>query len=179
HETAMDDLLALKSNTYSTPQEKKRFYFLLSSIVRMYLEAQFGIPASDRTTEELKTELDKVSITGSRGAPSMGEAHGATPSNRFAVGNSFKSTSGVTALAIEAAKVTPPDLSPGKFIDSAAKTLLVNLLSAADQVKFTDFEPSTDILNESLQSAIDFVKITSSEISSNDLSRESQQQSVL
>ncbi|MCB0482659.1 MAG: FAD-dependent oxidoreductase [Flavobacteriales bacterium] len=74
-----------------------------------------------------------VSIIGAGKAPSIGKADGATPSNRFAVGNFSKSTSGVSPggapSASEAANVNTPDVSPEKFISTEPDAKIINFES--------------------------------------------------
>ncbi|MCB0308707.1 MAG: radical SAM family heme chaperone HemW [Bdellovibrionales bacterium] len=67
-----------------------------------------------------------------------GKADGATPSNRFVVGNFSKSTPGVSQggapSASEAAKVNTPDVSPEKFI-----AVYIHLPFCAVKCPFCDF----------------------------------------
>jgi len=52
----------LKSSNYLKQREIKKYYIVLSQIIRDYLESRFNIPAVDRTTSEIRWEMKKNKI---------------------------------------------------------------------------------------------------------------------
>lgn len=60
HEVALERLAALARKDRSDPQAVHRLYFELSEVVRVYIEARFGLNATDLTTEEIVVSLPGV-----------------------------------------------------------------------------------------------------------------------
>lgn len=56
-EVALLELENLKGSDYLEKGEIKKYYIILSDIIRKYLERRYGITALDRTTQEVRTEL--------------------------------------------------------------------------------------------------------------------------
>lgn len=61
HEVAIDELMKLKGGDLLDLGQVKEFHFSLSEIMRKYLEGQFGLPATDRTSEEIRREIHSLS----------------------------------------------------------------------------------------------------------------------
>lgn len=59
HELALEQINTLKNCDWLDRKEDKKFHFALSELIRAYIEGQFNLPATDRTTEELLPELNK------------------------------------------------------------------------------------------------------------------------
>jgi hypothetical protein len=59
---ALASLEELKDSDYIQKQEIKKYYIILSEIIRKYLEGGFNVPAVDRTTSEIKWEMKKIKI---------------------------------------------------------------------------------------------------------------------
>lgn len=60
HEVALERLAALAQADRSDPETVHRLYFELSEVVRVYVEARFGLNATDLTTEEIVVALPAV-----------------------------------------------------------------------------------------------------------------------
>lgn len=65
HEIAYEKLEKLKAKYTGQSYGNREFFFLLSEIVREYLENRYQILALERTTPELKREIDQSLIAGS------------------------------------------------------------------------------------------------------------------
>jgi hypothetical protein len=63
-EVAFLELENLKSSDLLERKEIKKYYILLSDIIRKYLERRYQITALDRTTQEVKGELKRVKVEG-------------------------------------------------------------------------------------------------------------------
>ncbi len=61
HQTALEALDALRNLNLDDPESVRRFYFLISEIVRQYTERRFSLNATDLTTNEILSRA--VSIT--------------------------------------------------------------------------------------------------------------------
>ncbi len=61
HELAIEKIAVLREWALNTGN-MKRFHFELSDIIRHYLESRFGIPATDRTAEELQTAIHRLPL---------------------------------------------------------------------------------------------------------------------
>lgn len=59
HERALRLLEELKEKPYAEQGKTKEYYSELSDIVRAYLEERWGIPAMERTTQELMSDIKK------------------------------------------------------------------------------------------------------------------------
>ncbi|MDH5638753.1 MAG: hypothetical protein OEZ04_09695, partial [Nitrospinota bacterium] len=58
HLEAFDNLTALKSQDMFAQGRGRRYFFLLSDIIRKYVEGRYGAPALERTTDEFEREFD-------------------------------------------------------------------------------------------------------------------------
>jgi hypothetical protein len=61
-EIAFTELRRLKDSDYIQKNQIKKYYIILSEIIRRYLEKRFNIFAMDRTTLEIKSEMKKVKM---------------------------------------------------------------------------------------------------------------------
>ena len=61
-EIALTELQKLKDSDYIKKNQIKKYYILLSEIIRRYLERRFNIFAMDRTTLEIRSEMKKVKM---------------------------------------------------------------------------------------------------------------------
>jgi hypothetical protein len=59
HEKALRLLAALEAESLWQKGEVKEYYIRLTDILRNYIEARFGIPALERTTDELSAAAKK------------------------------------------------------------------------------------------------------------------------
>ncbi|MCJ7508867.1 MAG: BatD family protein [candidate division Zixibacteria bacterium] len=59
-EIALTELRKLKDSDYIQKNQIKKYYIILSEIMRKYLEKRFNIFAMDRTTLEIKSEMRRV-----------------------------------------------------------------------------------------------------------------------
>ncbi len=59
HEVAFAALNNLRGTDFDDPEAVHRFYFRLSEILRTYVEARFGLNATDLTTEEILAQLQE------------------------------------------------------------------------------------------------------------------------
>lgn len=57
HEVAFEALNALRETDFDDPAAIRWFYFQISEVVRTYVEARFGMNATDLTTEEILASL--------------------------------------------------------------------------------------------------------------------------
>lgn len=60
HEVALERISALAGLDLSDPSSVRRFHFEISEAVRAYVEARFGLNATDLTTEEIVVSLPSV-----------------------------------------------------------------------------------------------------------------------
>jgi hypothetical protein len=60
HEVAFEALNALRETDFDDPAAIRWFYFRLSEVVRTYVEARFGMNATDLTTEEILASLTQL-----------------------------------------------------------------------------------------------------------------------
>lgn len=60
HEVAYERLAALKKSSLLSEGQYKLFHFTLSEIIRAYVEGRFGLAATDRTTEELRVQVQNL-----------------------------------------------------------------------------------------------------------------------
>lgn len=60
HEAALARLDELAATSWLAEGRDKEFHFELSAVLRLYVERRFGLPASDRTIDELKREIVEV-----------------------------------------------------------------------------------------------------------------------
>ncbi|MDH5509323.1 MAG: hypothetical protein OEZ32_03100 [Nitrospinota bacterium] len=58
HLEAFDSLAALKSQDMFARGHGRKYFFLLSDIIRKYVEGRYGAPALERTTDEFEREFD-------------------------------------------------------------------------------------------------------------------------
>ncbi len=58
YDEAIRRLRALEAAAYEAPEQAKPFFVELSDVLRTYLEARLGVPALERTTRELRQELE-------------------------------------------------------------------------------------------------------------------------
>ena len=65
-DVAFSALAALGRESLDGPGQVKRFHFELSEITRRYVEARFGKPATDLTSEELCHELARIGWSSER-----------------------------------------------------------------------------------------------------------------
>jgi hypothetical protein len=63
-EVALLELENLKGSDFLERKEIKKYYIILSDIVRKYLERRYQITALDRTTQEVRGELKRVKTEG-------------------------------------------------------------------------------------------------------------------
>ncbi len=63
-EVALSELENLRSSGLSEKKEIKKYYIVLSDIMRKYLERRYQITALDRTTQEVKAELKRKKVGG-------------------------------------------------------------------------------------------------------------------
>jgi hypothetical protein len=63
-EVALLELENLKSSDLLERGEIKKYYIILSDIIRKYLERRYQITALDRTTQEIKGEMKRVKVEG-------------------------------------------------------------------------------------------------------------------
>ena len=61
-EVALFELDSLRNSDLLEKRQVKRYFILLSDIIRKYVERRFGIPALDRTTEEIRGEIKKAKL---------------------------------------------------------------------------------------------------------------------
>ena len=61
-EVALFELDSLRSSDLLEKKQVKRYFILLSDIIRKYVERRFEIPALDRTTEEIRGEIKKAKL---------------------------------------------------------------------------------------------------------------------
>jgi hypothetical protein len=61
-DVALAELNRLKDSDYIRKNHIKKYYIILSEIIRRYLEKRFGIFAMDRTTLEIKSEMKRTKI---------------------------------------------------------------------------------------------------------------------
>jgi hypothetical protein len=61
-EVALFELDSLRSSDLLEKKQVKRYFILLSDIIRKYVERRFEIPALDRTTEEIRGEIKKAKV---------------------------------------------------------------------------------------------------------------------
>ncbi len=59
HEVALAELSKLGNVEYTDAQEIKKLYFNLSEVFRSYLENRYGFPATDWTSEEITSHINK------------------------------------------------------------------------------------------------------------------------
>ena len=59
---ALASLEELKNSDYIQKRDIKKYYIILSEIIRKYLEGGLNVPAVDRTTSEIKWEMKKIKI---------------------------------------------------------------------------------------------------------------------
>jgi hypothetical protein len=71
-EVALLELENLKSSDVLERKEIKKYYIILSDIIRKYLGRRYQITALDRTTQEVRVEMKKVKVEGEV----MGLVHG-------------------------------------------------------------------------------------------------------
>ncbi len=64
HEIAFAALEALRHTDFSDPEAARRWHFGVSEVVRVYVEARFGINATDLTSEEIMARLDDTQEMG-------------------------------------------------------------------------------------------------------------------
>lgn len=60
HEVAFAALDALRRTDFTDPAAVRRYYFALSEVVRTYVEARWGLNATDLTTEEILVALHEL-----------------------------------------------------------------------------------------------------------------------
>lgn len=60
HELALRDLDRLRRTDFSSLAELRRYYFEISEVLRRYVEARFGLNATDLTTEEILGRLGQL-----------------------------------------------------------------------------------------------------------------------
>jgi hypothetical protein len=61
-EVALFELDSLKSSGLLEKKQVKKYFIILSDIIRKYTERRFEFPALDRTTEEIRWEIKKAKI---------------------------------------------------------------------------------------------------------------------
>ncbi|MGB8656351.1 MAG: BatD family protein [Candidatus Zixiibacteriota bacterium] len=61
-EVALFELESLKNSDLLQKKQFKRYFTVLSDIVRKYVERRYGISALDRTTEEIKGEMKRAKL---------------------------------------------------------------------------------------------------------------------
>ncbi len=61
-EVALFELDSLKDSDLLEKKQMKRYFIILSDIIRKYMERRFVIPALDRTTEEIRWEIKKAKL---------------------------------------------------------------------------------------------------------------------
>jgi hypothetical protein len=69
-ETALDEFTALENSGLLAEVRLKEFYVGLADILRKYLEGRYGIPALDRTTQELHQEMKRARVPGEHSSAS-------------------------------------------------------------------------------------------------------------
>lgn len=69
HEIALRDLDRLRRTDFTSLAELRRYYFEISEVLRRYVEARFGLNATDLTTEEILAKLSE--LRGLAGAESV------------------------------------------------------------------------------------------------------------
>ncbi|HUP22110.1 MAG TPA: DUF4381 family protein [Thermoanaerobaculia bacterium] len=60
HELALRELDRLRRTDFSSLAELRRYYFEISEVLRRYVEARFGLNATDLTTEEIFARLGEL-----------------------------------------------------------------------------------------------------------------------
>jgi hypothetical protein len=60
HEVALRELDRLRRTDFSSLAELRRYYFEISEVLRRYVEARFGLNATDLTTEEILPSLGQL-----------------------------------------------------------------------------------------------------------------------
>jgi hypothetical protein len=61
HEVAFEALDALREIDFDNPEEVRRFHFVISHVLREYVESRWDFNATDLTSEEILAGLDQVS----------------------------------------------------------------------------------------------------------------------
>lgn len=61
-EVALFELDSLKNSDLLEKKQVKRYFIILSDIIRKYAERRYEIPALDRTTEEIRWEIKRVKL---------------------------------------------------------------------------------------------------------------------
>ncbi len=61
-EVTLFELDALRESDLLKRKQIKKYFTILSDIVRKYVERRYEIPALDRTTEEIKGEIKKIKL---------------------------------------------------------------------------------------------------------------------
>ncbi len=64
HEIALERLERLRALPLTDAASIKRFHFELSETARSYIESRFGVPATDRTIDELETVIAGIPRAG-------------------------------------------------------------------------------------------------------------------
>lgn len=62
HQKTLRRLSLLRQHPFHASHDLKQFHFILSDIIRSYIEGEFEVPATDRTTQELRRELAAVNF---------------------------------------------------------------------------------------------------------------------
>lgn len=68
HELAFEALTRLRQTDFTNHEALRRYYFEISEVVRAYVEARFGINATDLTTEEILRRLSTLPVLDPLGA---------------------------------------------------------------------------------------------------------------
>ena len=122
HEVAFRELDRLRNSDFTDLPTLRRYYFALSQVIRRYVEARFGLNATDLTREEILARLPELTELDPQASEELSEFLGETDQVKFAkhlpktgeIEETYERALRFIEQTVPAHVESPEDASPGE-----------------------------------------------------------------